>query len=82
MVYSREDVKRALTFTEYKKAQRTSAFRVHQICGGVGKGRALASEFIAKPRELAPTFVPGPFSIAHHLISSWTNEGVDVLSKL
>jgi len=80
--HSREDVKQAFTFTEYKKAQRTSACRVHHICGGVGNGQGLVSDFNFKPRELAPMFVPGPFSIAYHLISSWTNEGVDVLSKL
>jgi len=74
--HSREDVKKALTFAEYKKAQRTSAFRVHHICGGVEKGQGLASDFNVETGELAPMFVPGPFAIAHHLISSWANEGV------
>lgn len=74
--HSREDVKKALTFAEYNKAQRTSAFRVHQICGGVEKGQGLASDFNVETGELAPMFVPGPFAIAHHLISCWANEGV------
>lgn len=74
--HSREDVKKALTFAEYKKAQRTSAFRVHHICDGVEKGQGLASDFNVETGELAPMFVPGPFAIAHHLISSWANEGV------
>jgi len=72
-------VKKALTFAEYKKAQRTSAFRVHQICGGVEKGEGLASDFNVETGELAPMFVPGPFAIAHHLISSWANEVVGEL---
>lgn len=74
--HSREDVKKALTFAEYKKAQITSAFRVHHICGGVEKGQGLASDFNVETGELAPMFVPGPFAIAHHLISSWANECV------
>ncbi|XP_052200327.1 nudix hydrolase 19, chloroplastic [Diospyros lotus] len=73
--HSREDVKKALTFAEYKKAQRTSADKIDQMCKGVGKGQNLAADFNVESGELAPMFIPGPFAIAHHLISSWVYQG-------
>lgn len=72
--HSREDVKKALTFAEYKKAQTTTAAKVEQMCQGVAKGQNLASDFNVESGELATMFVPGPFAIAHHLISSWANQ--------
>lgn len=69
--HSREDVKKALTFAEYKKAQRTAAAKVEQMCKGVEKGQSLAADFNVESGELATMFIPGPFAIAHHLISSW-----------
>ncbi|KAL2340339.1 hypothetical protein Fmac_008279 [Flemingia macrophylla] len=69
--YSREDVRKALTFAEYKKAQQTAAAKVEQMCKGVEKTHNLATDFNLESGELAPMFVPGPFAIAHHLISSW-----------
>ncbi|XP_071724043.1 nudix hydrolase 19, chloroplastic isoform X2 [Rutidosis leptorrhynchoides] len=69
--HSREEVKKALTFAEYEKAQKTSAYKVDQMCKGVEKGQNLATDFNVESGELAPMFVPGPFAIAHHLISSW-----------
>ncbi|TQD97154.1 hypothetical protein C1H46_017243 [Malus baccata] len=69
--HSREDVKRALTFAEYKKAQRTAATRVEQMCKGVEKEQSLSADFNVESGELASMFIPGPFAIAHHLISSW-----------
>ncbi|XP_020269350.1 nudix hydrolase 19, chloroplastic [Asparagus officinalis] len=72
--HSREDVKKALTFAEYEKAQRTSAFKVNQMCKGVEKGQNFSSDFNVESGELAPMFVPGPFAIAHHLISSWVHQ--------
>ncbi|XP_027067022.2 nudix hydrolase 19, chloroplastic-like isoform X2 [Coffea arabica] len=74
--HSREDVKKALTFAEYKKAQRTAADRVDQICKGVEKGQNLSADFSVESGELASMFIPGPFAIAHHLISSWANQVV------
>ena len=71
---SREDVKRSLTLTEYGKAQKTAASKVDQICKGVGKGQNLAADFGVESGELVPMFVPGPFAIAHHLISSWAHQ--------
>ncbi|CAL0320083.1 unnamed protein product [Lupinus luteus] len=68
--YSREDVRKALTFAEYKKAQKSSAAKVEQMCKGVEKTNKLARNF-KKSGELAPMFVPGPYAIAHHLIKSW-----------
>ncbi|XP_076944335.1 nudix hydrolase 19, chloroplastic-like isoform X1 [Bidens hawaiensis] len=72
--HSREDVKNALTFAEYEKAQKTSADKVDQMCKGVKKGQSLASDFNVESGELAPMFVPGPFAIAHHLIASWVHQ--------
>ncbi|TVU12706.1 hypothetical protein EJB05_46361 [Eragrostis curvula] len=73
--HSREDIKRALTFAEYEKAQRTNAFKVNQICKGAEKGMSVSSDLRAESSESAPMFVPGPYAIAHHLISSWAFEG-------
>lgn len=67
-------MKRALTFTEYEKAQKTAASKVDQICKGVEKGQNLAADFSVESGELLPMFVPGPFAIAHHLISSWAHQ--------
>ncbi|CAL5360738.1 unnamed protein product [Camellia sinensis] len=69
--HSREDVKKALTFAEYKKAQTTAAAKVAQMCKGVEKGQNIATDFNVESGELAPMFVPGPFAIAHHLITTW-----------
>ncbi|KAL6861540.1 hypothetical protein ACP4OV_017240 [Aristida adscensionis] len=73
--HSREDIKKALTFAEYEKAQRTNALKVNQICKGAEKGQRLSSDLNVESGEPAPMFVPGPFAIAHHLISSWAFEG-------
>ncbi|KAK9055084.1 hypothetical protein SSX86_026164 [Deinandra increscens subsp. villosa] len=72
--HSREDVKKALTFVEYEKAQKTSAYKVDQMCKGVEKSQNLASDFNVESGELAEMFVPGPYAIAHHLISSWVHQ--------
>ncbi|CAK8563376.1 unnamed protein product [Lathyrus sativus] len=69
--FSREDVRKSLTLAEYKKAQRTAASKVEQMCKGVEKSRSLAGDFNVESSEFAPIFVPGPCAIAHHLISSW-----------
>ncbi|KAB2618663.1 nudix hydrolase 19 [Pyrus ussuriensis x Pyrus communis] len=69
--HGREDVKRALAFAEYKKAQNTLASKVEQICKGVEKEQRLSADFNVESGELASMFIRGPFSIAHHLISSW-----------
>ncbi|KAG5046622.1 hypothetical protein AAZX31_06G204000 [Glycine max] len=69
--HSREYVRKALTFAEYKKAQQTAVAKVEQMCKGVEKAHSLSTDFNVESGELAPMFVPGPFAIAHHLISSW-----------
>ncbi|CAK7334788.1 unnamed protein product [Dovyalis caffra] len=71
----REDVQKALVFAEYIKAQRTAAAKVDQMCKGVEKGQSFSSDFNVESGELAPMFFPGPFAIAHHLITSWVNQG-------
>ncbi|KAK3131564.1 hypothetical protein QOZ80_6AG0508170 [Eleusine coracana subsp. coracana] len=73
--HSREDIKRALMSAEYDKTQRANAFKVDQICKGAEKGQGLSSDFKVESSEPAPMFFPGPFAIAHHLISSWAFEG-------
>lgn len=73
--YSREDVRKALTFAEYKKAQKTAAMKVDQMCRGVEKAQNLSADYNVESGELAPMFIPGPYAIAHHLISSWINQG-------
>ncbi|KAK9268778.1 hypothetical protein L1049_000540 [Liquidambar formosana] len=73
--HSREEVRKALMLAEYKKAQSTAAVKVDQICKGVEKGQNLSADFNVESGELAPMFFPGPFAIAHHLISSWVNQG-------
>lgn len=78
-------MKKALTFAEYKKAQRTAAAKIDQMCKGVEKGQNLSADFNVESGELAPMFIPGPFAIAHHLISSWANQivvnGAETLTK-
>jgi NAD+ diphosphatase len=73
--HSRDDIKRALTFAEYEKAQRTNAIKINQICKGAEKGPSISSDSRVERSEPGPMFVPGPFAIAHHLISSWAYEG-------
>ncbi|GFP94810.1 nudix hydrolase 19 chloroplastic [Phtheirospermum japonicum] len=74
--HNRDDVKKALTFAEYKKAQITAAAKVEQMCKGVEKGQNLSSDFNVESGELAAMFIPGPFAIAHHLITSWVDRKV------
>ncbi|KAL9268894.1 Nudix hydrolase 19, chloroplastic-like protein [Drosera capensis] len=74
--HNREDVKKALTLAEYAKAQKTAAVKVEQMCKGVKQEQSLALDFNVESGELAPMFIPGPFAIAHHLISTWVHQGV------
>ncbi|XP_010535873.1 PREDICTED: nudix hydrolase 19, chloroplastic-like [Tarenaya hassleriana] len=76
--HSREDVRKALAFAEYRKAQRTAAEKIEQICKGVERGQNLSTDFNVESGELAPMFIPGPFAIAHHLISTWIDKGSSV----
>ncbi|GAB2289222.1 Nucleoside diphosphate-linked moiety X motif 19, mitochondrial [Dionaea muscipula] len=72
--HSREDVRKALTFAEYEKAQRIAAVKVDQMCNGVEERKNLSADFNVESGELAPMFIPGPFAIAHHLITTWANQ--------
>uniref|UniRef100_A0A7N0T7W8 NAD(+) diphosphatase n=1 Tax=Kalanchoe fedtschenkoi TaxID=63787 RepID=A0A7N0T7W8_KALFE len=72
--HKREDVKKALTFAEYKKAQTTTSSKIEQMCKGVEKAKSLTSDYNVESGELAPMFIPGPYAIAHHLISSWVHQ--------
>lgn len=73
-------MKKALTVAEYKKAQKSVAGKVDQMCKGVERGQSLSTDFNLESGELAPMFIPGPFAIANHLISSWVN-GVEAQVK-
>ncbi|KAK9697800.1 hypothetical protein RND81_08G062100 [Saponaria officinalis] len=73
--HSREEVKKAITVAEYEKAQRTTATKVDQICKGVKPSQNLSSDYNTESGELAPMFIPGPYAIAHHLISTWAFQG-------
>ncbi|CAJ1944456.1 unnamed protein product [Sphenostylis stenocarpa] len=86
--YSREDVRKALTFAKYKETQRTAAEKVEQICKGLEENRSFVSDFNVESADKNASIVfPGPFAIAHHLISSWAFSdknvvnGVDCNSK-
>lgn len=74
-------MKKALNFAEYEKAQRTAAIKVNQMCKGVERTKSFSSDFNVESGELAPMFIPGPFAIAHHLISSWVYQGDDKPEK-
>ncbi|CAA6671744.1 unnamed protein product [Spirodela intermedia] len=84
--HSREDVRRALAFTEYETSRRVAAEKVNQMCSG-GNEKRQSSEVVSQigSGELAPMFVPGPYAIAHHLISSWVSQdasdSLDSLSR-
>ncbi|KAG6487174.1 hypothetical protein ZIOFF_055757 [Zingiber officinale] len=72
--YKREDVKKALTYNEYERTYKTTANKVNQICKGLERGQVSAIDLNIGGGDLAPMFVPGPYAIAHHLISSWVHE--------
>lgn len=67
-------MKKALAVAEYRKAQRTAAAKVEQICKGVERSQSLSTDFNLESGELAPMFIPGPFAIAYHLISAWVDQ--------
>lgn len=74
--HKREDVKKALTYAEYHKAQKTTAAKVDQMCnGGTEKEPNSSTTLNAESDKIAPMFVPGPYAIAHHLIFSWAHNG-------
>lgn len=81
--HPREQVKKALTFNEYRSQQQSSALKVHQACAGEERRRGSSIEARVDAGELAPMYVPGPYAIAHHLISTWASKGPDgLLSKV
>lgn len=73
--YIYKDVKRALTFAEYEKAQRTATDKVNQMCKGVLTGQSSSENFNVDGGKLAPMFISGPSTSAHHLIFSCVNQG-------
>ena len=66
-----------LAFTQYREKQRTSLNKVHQDChpnesesDSVGSG----------PPPTDTPHVPGPYAIAHHLLTTWVRVGSSGLS--
>lgn len=45
------------------------------MCRGVERGQSLSADYNVESGELAALFIPGPYAVAHHLISSWVNQG-------
>lgn len=73
--HSRQEVKRALTSVVHKKAQRSAAARIDHMCRGAGKSQIVSSDVNVESGEEPPMSVPGPYTIAHDLISSWIYQG-------
>lgn len=71
-----------LTYDEYERTQKTAAFKVNQICKGLEGAQISSADLNIGSRELAPMFAPGPYAIAHHLISSWVHDGVNSIHRL
>lgn len=69
--HTREDVKKALTLSDYEKTQRSAAAKVEQLCNGVESRHSQSADINAEDSGLASMFFPGPYAIAHQLISSW-----------
>ncbi|KAG6534492.1 hypothetical protein ZIOFF_008395 [Zingiber officinale] len=80
--HRREDVRKALTYDEYERTQKTTAFKVNQICKGLEGAQISSADLNTGSRELMQMFVPGPYAIAHHLISSWVHDGVNCIHQL
>eukprot|EP00249_Psilotum_nudum_P022381 c28494_g1_i1 orf=878-1579(+) len=79
--HTREQVRNALTFTEYKNQQQASASKIHLTCSG--EERKKGSDSKVETGEPVLMFVPGPYAIAHHLIASWAFSGPSsIVSKL
>lgn len=72
--HSRQEVKRALTFVVYKKARRSAVARIDHMCRGAEKSRIVSSDVNDESGEEPPMSVPGPYTIAHDLISSWFHQ--------
>ena len=73
--HTREEVRKALTFNEYKTQQQSVATKIHQTCAGEERKRGSSVEPKVDASDAPPMFVPGPYAIAHHLISTWVAEG-------
>ncbi|KAL3701477.1 hypothetical protein R1sor_019499 [Riccia sorocarpa] len=75
--FSRDAVRKALTYTDYKNAQEAASLKIYQMCSG----EKAASE--GYPEQSSPVYVPGPYAIAHSLIAAWVNGAPDsLLSKV
>ncbi|XP_002977812.2 nudix hydrolase 19, chloroplastic [Selaginella moellendorffii] len=80
--HSREDVQKALSNADYTRAQKATGINVYKTClGEEMPGRNSSPMNMVAAGE--GIFVPGPYAIAHHLISTWASQGsTALLSKI
>ncbi|KAL2649457.1 hypothetical protein R1flu_017585 [Riccia fluitans] len=75
--FTRDSVRKALTYTDYKRAEEAASLKIYNICSR----EKAASDAYAE--QSSPMYVPGPYAIAHSLIAAWANAAPDsLLSKV
>lgn len=73
--HSREQVRSALQRNQYTKDQEAAAIKIHLSDGGARLNKSLTDAEKETTEVSTSAFVPGPYAIAHHLISTWANHG-------
>ena len=75
--HRREDVRKILQNTRYKSDQEEATLKIQKAASGDGGAQQLpkASSGSGSTGSSTVSFVPGPYAIAHHLISTWANQG-------
>jgi len=70
-------VKKLLQNTRYKRDQQEAIGKIQKAVSGDDSGtKQLLKTPAADGKETTEmAFVPGPYAIAHHLISTWANQG-------
>ncbi|KAJ7544205.1 hypothetical protein O6H91_09G069600 [Diphasiastrum complanatum] len=76
---TREQVCHTLRQMDYKHEQELAAVKVYKSTVGGDKERGTSSTSPLQATEGVTMFLPGPYAIAHHLISTWANNGAEVL---
>jgi NAD+ diphosphatase len=71
--HRREDVRKILQNTRYKRDQQEALLKLQKAASGDTSRTKPSSSPNGNGNEIA--FVPGPYAIAHHLISTWANQG-------
>ncbi|KAG0589356.1 hypothetical protein KC19_1G015600 [Ceratodon purpureus] len=78
--HRREDIRRILQNTRYKSDQQEAIQKIQKAASGNGEAQVQGRTSSDSKKESTTGtstlgFVPGPYAIAHHLISTWANEG-------